>query len=165
MLNIHLGFDSPWYLALAGLLPLLWWFSYRSLAALGAMRRGLAIAARSLVLLLIICALAEVQWKRISDRLTVIFVVDKSFSVPSGLDRWEADWVNQEIATHRSLSPKDRAGAILFGGDAAIEHPPYDENIRISQNTEVRVDREHTNLAGALRLRKPCFPRIRRAAW
>ncbi len=158
MFNFRLGFDAPGYLALAAVLPVLWWFSYRSLAALGPVRRIVAILLRSIVLLMVIFALAEVQWKRVSDRLTVVFVVDRSLSIPEGFDRWVTDYVNREIATHRSLSPDDKAGAIVFGGDAAIEQPPYDDNIRISPNLEVRIDREHTNLAGALRLAQAMFP-------
>ncbi len=39
MFNYQLDFQSPWYLLLLGLLPLLWWFSFRSLAGLGNIRR------------------------------------------------------------------------------------------------------------------------------
>ena len=46
----------------------------------------------------------------------------------------------------------------MFGGEPAIEHPPYDENIQVTYNTESHIDREHTNLAAALRLAQATFP-------
>ena len=67
MLNFRLSFDSPGWLALLGLLPVLWWFSFRSLAALGNVRRVVAIAVRSIVLVLVILALAELQWRAAAD--------------------------------------------------------------------------------------------------
>ncbi len=158
MFNFRLSFDSPGWLALLGLLPVLWWFSFRSLAALGNVRRIIAIALRSLVLVLVIFALAELQWKRISDRLTVIYVLDQSLSIPEAIKPVMVDYVRQEIAKHRDKNRGDRAGAIIFGGEPAIEHPPYDEDLPLVYNTETRIDREHTNLAAALRLAQATFP-------
>ncbi|HKD36047.1 MAG TPA: VWA domain-containing protein, partial [Pirellulales bacterium] len=158
MFNFRLSFDSPGWLALLALLPVLWWFSFRSLAALGNVRRIVAIVLRSLVLVLMIFALAELQWKRISDRLTVIYVLDQSLSIPEAIKPVMVDYVRQEIAKHRDKNRGDRAGAIIFGGDPAIEHPPYDEDLPLVYNTETRIDREHTNLAAALRLAQATFP-------
>lgn len=158
MWNIRLSFDSPGWLALLALLPVLWWFSFRSLAALGNVRRVIAIALRTLVLVLVILALAELQWKRITDRLTVIYVIDQSLSIPESLKPVMFDYVRQEIRKHRDKTQKDEAGAIIFGGDPAIEHPPYDEDLPLIYNTETPIDREHTNLAAALRLAQATFP-------
>ena len=158
MFNFRLSFDSPGWLALLGLLPVLWWLSFRSLAALGNVRRIVAIALRSLVLVLVILALAELQWKRMSDRLTVIYVLDQSLSIPEAIKPVMVDYVRQEIAKHRDKTRGDRAGAIIFGGEPAIEHPPYDEDLPLVYNTETRIDREHTNLAAALRLAQATFP-------
>ncbi|HEV3415312.1 MAG TPA: glutamine amidotransferase [Pirellulales bacterium] len=158
MFNFRLSFDSPGWLALLGLLPVLWWLSFRSLAALGNVRRVMAIAVRSIVLLLVIAALAELQWKRISDRVTVMYLLDQSLSVPEQLKPLMVDYVRQEILKHRDKPRGDRAGAIVFGGEPAIEHPPYDEDIPLTYNTETRIDREHTNIAAALRLAQATFP-------
>ena len=35
MFNYEIGFESPWYLLLLALVPVVWWFSFRGLAALG----------------------------------------------------------------------------------------------------------------------------------
>ena len=150
MLNFRLGFDAPGWLVLLGLLPLLWWLSFRSLAALGSVRRLTAIGLRSLVLLLIVAALAELQWKRVNDRLAVIYLFDRSLSIPAALEGLMVDYVRREIAKHRDKMRGDLAGAIVFGGDAAIEIPPYDEDLPLADNSEIRIDREHTEPAAAL---------------
>ena len=77
-----LVFNSPWYLLLLGLLPPMWWFSFRSLSGLGRWRRMLALAFRTLVMTLFVAALAEMQYQRTSDRLTVIYLLDQSLSIP-----------------------------------------------------------------------------------
>src|SRR5262245_36225039 len=78
----ELGFDKPWYLILLVLVPFLWLFSFHSLAGLGAFRRLLALLLRTAVLVIIILALAEVQFRRSSDKVTVIYVLDQSESIP-----------------------------------------------------------------------------------
>ena len=125
---------------------------------MGRVRRWVAIVLRSIVLMLLVFALADMQWKQLSDRLTVIYVVDESLSIPEDLKPAMIDYVDREIRTHREAHINDRAGVIVFGGDPAIEHPPYDENIQVTYNTESHIDREHTNLAAALRLAQATFP-------
>ena len=158
MFNFRLSFDSPGYLAILAVLPLLWWASYRSLAGMGPVRRWVAIVLRSVVLTLLVFALADMQWKQLSDRLTVIYVVDESLSIPEEMKPAMIDYVDREIRTHREAHIADRAGVVVFGGEPAIEHPPYDENIQVTYNTESHIDREHTNLAAALRLAQATFP-------
>src|SRR5688572_32562664 len=113
MFDYQLDFASPWYLLLLGVLPLLWWFSYRSLAGLGNIRRLVAIGLRSLVLLAIICALADIELKRTSERLTVIYLLDQSLSIPESQRKQMVDYVNASIRKHRKND--DRAGVIVFG--------------------------------------------------
>ena len=155
MFGFTIDFDAPWYLLLLGLLPLVWWFSFQSLAGLGNARRLVAIALRTLVLASLVLALAGIQLVRSSDRLTVIYLLDQSLSIP--VDRRQAmlDYVNREIDEHRHRD--DRAGVIVFGRDAAIEVPPFDESLRVDQ-VESSLDRAHTNLAGAIRLAQASFP-------
>ncbi len=157
MFNFRLSFDSPGWLVLLGLLPLLWVLSFRSLAALGNVRRIVAILLRSLVLMMIIAALAELQWNRVSDRVTVIYLFDQSLSIPEPLKPMMVDYAREEIAKHRDKGRDDRAGAIVFGGDAAVDSPVYDEDLPLSYNKEMRIDREHTNLAAALRMAQANF--------
>ena len=87
MFGYQIAFNQPWYLVLLLLLPVLWAFSFRSLAGLGPVRRIFALALRSLVFALIICCLAEVQWQKSSDRLTVFYLLDQSESIPRPVRR------------------------------------------------------------------------------
>ncbi|MDZ4820725.1 MAG: VWA domain-containing protein, partial [Planctomycetota bacterium] len=158
MFEHSIVFTNPKWLWLLLLLPLLWWFSYRSLAGLGKVRRILALTLRSVVLLLLILALAEAQYKRVSDRLTLIYVLDQSQSIPEDQRRLMIDYVNREVRQHRDASRGDRAGVIVFGRDAAIEHPPHEGDISLSQKIESQIQNDSTNLEGALRLAQASLP-------
>ena len=59
--NYEVDFDSPWYLLLLLLAPPLWWFSFRSLAGLGGVRRLVVLALRTAVLVLFVLGLAGIQ--------------------------------------------------------------------------------------------------------
>ncbi|MGA2031590.1 MAG: vWA domain-containing protein, partial [Thermoguttaceae bacterium] len=152
----HLSFQSPWYLlALLVLIPAAWWFGFRTLAALG-YRRWPALILRSLVLALLILAVAEVQIIRSSDRLTVVFLLDQSLSIPAAQRRAEIDYVNAEVRKHRKRD--DRVGVIVFGRDAAIEIPPFDDDVQLPAAIESQLDPEYTNLAAAMKLAEASFP-------
>ncbi len=157
MFNYRVEFESPWYLLLLAVLPLLWWLSYRSLAGLGTVRRLLAIALRSILLTLVILALAELQWVRTSDRLTVLYLLDQSLSIPAAQRAAMRQYVNEAVALHRQR-PEDRAGVIVFGRDPAMEIPPLDDLVQLAESPETFLDPEHTNLAAAMRLAQASFP-------
>lgn len=155
MPNYHLTFDSPWHLLLLLLAPGLWWFGFRRLAVLGSGRRIAALLLRTLVLTLIVFALAGAQMVRTSDRLTLIYLLDQSLSIPPERREAMIDYVNAAILQHRRRD--DRAGVIVFGRDAAIEVPPFDDDVQVAKRIESLVDPEYTNLAGAMRLAMASF--------
>ena len=78
----RLDFDSPWYLLLLAMLPVMWWFGRRSLSGLGRVRKWVVLLLRSAVFVLIVLSLAEIQWVRTNDKLTVIYLLDQSLSIP-----------------------------------------------------------------------------------
>ena len=82
MFNLKIAFDQPWWLLLLLLLPLLWVFSFHSLSGLGRYRRLFALFFRSAVFTLLVLALAGIQIQKISDRVTVIYLLDQSESIP-----------------------------------------------------------------------------------
>lgn len=138
------------------LLPLVWWIGYRNLASLGAGRRLVALLLRTAVVVLLILALAETRAVRTSDRLTVFYLLDLSQSIPAETRAQMIEYVNQAVERHRR--PRDRAGVIVFGREAAIELPPFDESIPLSVTPGSPVDPEYTNLAAAMRLAQATFP-------
>ncbi|NLE36640.1 MAG: VWA domain-containing protein [Pirellulaceae bacterium] len=156
MFDHGLTFQSPSYLVLLALIPALWVWTYARLASLGPFRRIVALSMRSLVLGLLVLAMAEVQWVRKSDRLTVLYLLDQSLSIPPERREAMIDYVNRAVEEH--LKNRDRAGVIVFGRDSAIEIPPVEHRIHIPGRIESPLDPENTNLAGALRLAQATFP-------
>ena len=156
MLDYSIGFDSPWYLLLLVLLPPLWLLSFRSLAVLGPLRRWVALGLRSIVLVAIIFALAEIQAVRTSDRVAVLYLLDESSSIPASRRQAVREDLNASILEHRRDG--DYAGVIVFGRDAAIEVPPFDDDVQMGENVESLLDPRYTNLAAAMRLAEASFP-------
>ncbi len=154
--NHRLDFNSPIWLWGLALLPVIWLWGRRSLAGLRGPRRWLALGLRSAVLVLVVLGLAEVEWVRVSDRLTVLHLVDQSLSIPAERRAALRRYVSEAIARHRR--DQDRAGVIVFGREAAIEIPPIDESIPLAEAAEALLDPEFTNLAAAMRLAQASFP-------
>jgi len=156
MFSYRATFAAPAYLAILLLLPVLWWYSYRRLAGLGGLRRWLALLLRTFVVVLFVLAAAELQIVRSNDHLTVIYLLDQSLSIPEGKRAAMIKYVREEVRTHRH--DKDRAGVIVFGRDAAIELPPFDDDLQLGSSIESFVDPQATNIAAALKLAQATFP-------
>ena len=153
MFNLRLGFDRPEYLWLLIAVPLLWWFGYRSLNALGQFRRWLSLVFRTVVWTTIVMALAGVQLVWINDRVTVMYLLDQSESIPQAKRQVMLDYVIQNVRRHRDSARQDRAGIVAFGRDASIEIPPFDDDIPPLRRLEsLRGGSDATNLESALNL-------------
>src|SRR6188472_3110685 len=153
-----LVFNNPWYLLLLAILPVMWWFSFGSLSGLGRWRRLMAIGLRTFVVLLIVAALAEMQFQRTSDKLTVIYLLDQSLSIPEARRDAMVSYVNASIRDQRKSEKSDRAGVIVFGKNAEVEIPPVDFNIQLGRKVESLLDREFTNLSNAMQRAMAMFP-------
>ena len=80
-------FEQPWWLA-CGLLALpIAYVAWRSLRAVGAVRRAAAIVLRCVVILLLAAALARPSITETHDRVAVLTVLDRSQSVPEPLQQ------------------------------------------------------------------------------
>lgn len=161
MNNWRIGFEYPEFLLLLVCLPIIYWIGRRSLAGLGFWRQTLAILFRSAVLLLIIAAIAGVQWISISDRLCVIYLLDQSDSIPVAKRQLMLRYAIENASRHRrsEFKRQDRVGLILFGREASIEFPPLDENLPpIKQAESDFGTTDATNLEAALKLAQACFP-------
>jgi len=159
MFGRGITFDSPGYLVLLILLPVIWTLSYRSLAGLGRWRRLWAIGIRSAVLLLLIAALAEAQLQRTSERLSVLYLLDQSASIPAIQRQAMLEYAYESAKAHRESETDDQAGMIVFGRDATIESPPYDDDLPLVNSPEslFSVKTDSTNLAAALKLAQATF--------
>jgi uncharacterized membrane protein len=157
--NIRFSFEYPWLLLLLGVLPLIWASSFQSMAGLGPGRRIAALLFRSVVMLVIIFALAGIQWVWISDKLTVIYLLDQSDSIARAKRDVMLEYAIKSVRTHRQADRSDRSGLIVFGREAAIEFPPYDDNLPDVKGIESYLGRtDATNLESALKLAQASFP-------
>lgn len=158
MFDYSVHFDRPVYLWLLAILPLFWIIGFRSLAALGSVRRWLALLLRTTVAAMLILALAGAELVRTNDRVTVIYLVDRSLSVQGEKTETLIDYVNRSVRNHRDVDHEDRAGVIVFGAEAAFEIPPLAADPNLPQAFETLVDTEATNLADAIELARAAFP-------
>src|SRR4051812_24499420 len=93
--NLSITVGKPlWLILLPLIIPPLILLSMRSLAGLGAVRRAVAILFRTAVVTGIVLALAELQTVRRSDRLTTMFLLDASQSVPVELKGPAQDYIS-----------------------------------------------------------------------
>ncbi len=157
--SYEIAFDQPWYLLLLVLIPAVWIISRRSISGLGKTRWMIACFLRSMALLGIIAALSEIQMLNKSEKVTVIYCLDQSASIPGDLRREMVDYVVREVNEHRDEGREDRASVIVFGRQAKIEVAPIDDDLPIYSDVEtVNLETDATNLESALKLAKASFP-------
>jgi uncharacterized membrane protein len=156
---------EPWWLLLLGLVPIVVGLSYRSLAGLGPVRQWLAIGLRCLLIVFLTLALAEAQARRPNDTTTVLFLWDRSLSIPQewdgGQDQREArikQFINQAVAQRGPHRAGDRAGVIVFGRRPRLELPPASVPELRLRKIASPVDATYTDIAAALKLALASFP-------
>ena len=153
--NWSISVGNPWWLLLIPLvLPPLVWTSYRSLAGLGSIRRLLAIAFRTAVIILIVLALAELRSVWRSDRLATIFLLDLSNSVPHDQQKAALDYVT---AASKKRWKDDLAGLVVFGTEPRVEVPPAPSELS-GIPPESTIDHENTDIGAAVKLALASFP-------
>jgi uncharacterized membrane protein len=151
-MNFH--FTHPlWLIALVPALAWILWLAVKSDVQTTAWRRWTSGTLRIVVLLLVVLAIAGLQWLRPIEGMNVFFLMDRSDSVPSA----QQDAALQEavkFADKKELV--DQAGLIVFGSEAAIEYKP---NIAMSkEKIQAVVGTERTDLGAAIRLGTAGFP-------
>lgn len=147
-------FESPAYLLLLLLIPVLILLSFRSLSGLGGIRRIIAIAMRCLVVSCMVLALAGAQCTRTHDRLAVIFALDRSSSVSPRIQQQQFEFIRRSA---EKMRPDDRLAVLAFDGESAIEQLPMGA-LGIDRISEP-VAPDQTNAAAALRMAMALFPK------
>ncbi len=154
---MNFRFLAPEYLLLIlGVIPLILYAAAR-LRGIEPGRRLAIIGLRSLILLLLILALAQLEYTLRARDLTVYFLVDRSDSVPQNL---KDSSLNLVTDLNRSRPPRDETGLIVFGANASLESIAvptfeFDGSIRSI------IDESRTDLASAVRLALSAFPNDR----
>ncbi|MBE0540775.1 MAG: VWA domain-containing protein [Verrucomicrobia bacterium] len=129
------------------------WLTRTSFVQLSPARRWFVCGLRLLIALAMILALAGFQWRRPIEGLNVFFLLDQSDSVPESQQEQARLWINRAAA---EMPTGDRAGALVFGTDAAIEASPGIALNLASLQAVVATDR--TDIGAAIRLATAAFP-------
>ncbi|HEY1378177.1 MAG TPA: VWA domain-containing protein, partial [Gemmataceae bacterium] len=163
-------FAQPWWLLLLLLIPVIVWLSYHSLAGLGPVRRWVAIGLRCLLVLLLTLALAELRLRKPNDTTTVLFLVDRSLSVPQDIDpeektptdrRWNRikKFISESVFKRGSGHERDQAGVIVFGRRPRLILPASDvPRVTLDDASLSGVDATYTDIAAAIKLALASFP-------
>ena len=109
-----LPFDNPYWPYLLGLLVVLLVavvaIGRRSISGIGRARWLVAMLLRATVVTLIVLALADLQHRKTSDKVTVLYLLDQSLSIPQEQRDVMRQWVNESMQRHRRDDKEDRAG-------------------------------------------------------
>ncbi len=131
--------------------------AWKSLVVLAPWRRAVAAALRSILVLLLLLAIFEVEWKRESDRLAVLFVLDYSDSISPDSKRWAQNYLK---AASARMTSGDLAGLLVFGEDSYVEIAPSPRAVFAAQLDRISSlpSTAYTDIARAIRLALAIFP-------
>lgn len=116
-----LSLERPWALLLLLLLvPAAIYLSRTSMALMRQGRRRWSLALRVTLILLLVFAFAGLGVVRAAERLSVVFLVDGSDSIPSQGSALAAGYINSALDT---MQEGDTAGVVMFGADALVDRP------------------------------------------
>lgn len=130
------------------------WLTWKSDVQTSRWRRWTSTGLRLAMVLLLILALAGIQWRKPQEGMNAFFLLDRSDSVPSAQQESAREYV-----THVSERKKkeDQVGVIVFGTEASIESSPLSA-VRSDTKIYAVVDGQRTDIASALRLGSAAFP-------
>src|SRR5690242_9194398 len=119
---IGLDFSRPLaLLLLLVLVPATVYLSRTSVALLRPRRRRLSLSLRIILLTLVVFALAGLGVARAAEKLSVVFLVDRSDSVSATERAAQAAYLQSAIS---GMKEGDTAGVVAFGADALVDRPP-----------------------------------------
>ena len=153
---MNFQFTHPLWLLL---LPLAWawvlFLAWKTDVQLGPVRRWTALGLRLVVTLLVVLAIAGLQWKKPVEGVNVFFLLDRSDSIPSAQQEAARLLVNKFAAEKRK---EDKVGLLVFGTEAALEATAAQKIDDKDTKVLAVVGTERTDIAGAIRLGTAAFP-------
>ncbi|MBI4025457.1 MAG: VWA domain-containing protein [Verrucomicrobia bacterium] len=150
---MNFGFSQPAWLFLLLTLPWVAWLGWKSPSGLDAWRRWSALGIRLAILIAMIFALAGFELRRRNDSVAAVFLLDHSESIP---ERYRSAMLGYVKTAADKKTLRDKAGLIVFGGDASIEAMPSDK--LDAQKIYSVVNTHATDIASALRLAQAALP-------
>ncbi len=165
-----LTFLQPWWLLLLLLVPLFFLLAAPRLNR-SEPRPWIALGLRSAGVICLSLALAEPQLRQPNDHVTVLFVVDRSQSIPEELvddpsgkggkidqrERRIRQFINATVGRRGASHERDQAGLIVFGRRPRLELPPSDAPRFNLKELPPTPDGNRTDIAAALKLALASF--------
>ncbi len=150
---MNISFSNPWGLLLLAALPLFWWIARDGLRYMRPLRRWLTLSLRLLLVALLVVSFAGIQAVQAVNNLAVVFLLDRSDSLPAAAQAQQLVFLNRAMA---QLSPADRAAVVVFAQEAMVERPLTAP----APLAEVKSQPHpyYTDLAAAVRLGTALFP-------
>lgn len=148
-----MSFEQPWWILALVAVPVMWFIHRRGHGAVSARQRIYALLVRSIVVACVVLSAAGAAIRLPDERLTTIFVLDVSDSVPPA----SRDRAERFIQSALDAKPPDAlAGIVVFGGDARVE-TALQQDARLFGITS-EADASSTDIARALRLAAALLP-------
>ncbi|NDJ62529.1 MAG: VWA domain-containing protein [Chloroflexi bacterium] len=145
-------FTTPLALLLLLLLPIIIYLGWPRLAF--RRRRDIAsLILRTLIVLLLILALAGTLAVQAADKLAVVFLVDVSDSLGPQTQADQLTYIRDALNT---MGPDDEAAIVVFGGNALVERPM--NNVREVTPFRSTPNTGNTDLEEAIGLGLALFP-------
>jgi uncharacterized membrane protein len=145
-------FTAPLFLLLLLALPLFAWVGWPSRGyARG--REAVSLILRLLIVILIVLSLAGLEQKQAADKLSVVYLVDVSDSMPIAAQRAALAYVRAAL---QNMGAGDKSAVILFGGEALVERPLSAS--KDLENFTSSLSTLQTDLAEAIRLGMALLP-------
>ncbi len=168
--NHKLLFARPAAFGLLAVTVWIWWLHLAGYAGLGRVRSFVALEVRLTLAGLFVILLAEPRAVRTSDELAVVYALDVSDSIGDDSYANKKGPLTQALKfvakTATEKPPKDQAGLVIFGKNAAVEFParpsipldatPKGETANVVLNS--LIDKEATNLEQGLSLAAAMLP-------
>lgn len=131
----RLSFIYPEMLWLLAIVAMLWALALMPPRRLAPVRFWSSLALRTAIALALILAVAGAQLVLPVERLTTVFLLDGSDSLPPST-RAQAETFIQEAL--QQMPDDDRAAIVVFGGNALVERAPSEEQ-RLGRISSVPV--------------------------
>ncbi len=149
----RLSFIYPEMLWLLAAIALVWAIALITPRRLAPWRFWSSLAVRTALALALVLAVAGAQLVLPVERLTTVFLLDGSDSLPPS-SRAQAETFIQEAL--QQMPDDDRAAVVVFGGNALVERAPSEER-RLGRISSVPVA-TRTNIEEAVQLGLALFP-------
>lgn len=150
---------APRWFGLTLFLPILWLIARGTLSDLPRYQRAINIILRALVLSAIIAALVQVVFTSFESRVSTIFLVDTSASVPDEVLEKAVTFINE---AHQAKGPRDDLRVVAFAQHPyTVEWPaegPLTSIPRPNNSPENQDEHLYTDIAAGLRMIYGLFP-------